>query len=106
MPDDSYFPEADEPRPRPGRPSPNASRPPVRRRGHKAAAARVLTAGLSTSGMFAIIGTLAANHPMASDDDDVVVVDAIGWLAARVPMMANIPDVLSPAVNTRAAAAL
>jgi hypothetical protein len=42
----------------------------------------------------------------ASDDDDVVVVDAIGWLAARVPMMANIPDVLSPAVNTRAAAAL
>jgi hypothetical protein len=42
----------------------------------------------------------------ASDDEDVVVVDAIGWLAARVPMMANIPDVLSPAVSTRAAAAL
>jgi hypothetical protein len=42
----------------------------------------------------------------ASDDDDVVVVDAIGWLAARVPMMANMPDVLSPAVSTRAAAAL
>ncbi len=36
----------------------------------------------------------------------VVVVDADGWLAARLPMMANIPDVLSPAVSTRAAAAL
>jgi hypothetical protein len=42
----------------------------------------------------------------ASDDEEVVVVDGSGWLAARVPMMANIPEVLSPAVRIRAAAAL
>jgi hypothetical protein len=29
-----------------------------------------------------------------------------GWLAASVPIMANMPDVLRPAVRTRAAAAL
>jgi hypothetical protein len=42
----------------------------------------------------------------ASDDWEVVVVDRSGWLAARVPMMANIPEVLSPAVRIRAPAAL
>jgi len=38
------------------------------------------------------------------DVDAAVVVT--GWLAASVPMMANMPEVLSPAVSTRAAAAL
>ncbi len=61
--DDPYLDADDAPAPRPVR---TAGARPINRRRHKAAAARVLTAGLSTSGMFAIIGTLAANHPVAS----------------------------------------
>jgi hypothetical protein len=46
----------------------------------------------------------AVDEPAVLDTEAAVV--AAGWLAARAPMMANIPEVLSPAVRTRAAAAL
>jgi hypothetical protein len=44
----------------------------------------------------------------AVEESDVLLAAAVatGWLAASAPTMANMPEVLRPAVRTRAAAAL